>query len=579
MIIDEQTGYLQSIYYDAIQEFIVVNKKFNRLPDIIRNGLNVFIKFPNSVSTAIYLLKNNSFEFELNSYFPESEKNNLEKIFNSCVHNGIVGSALANGSISFGSSGFDELVTIAVPLVASFGVLGIALINTNDDTLIKTELNIATTLFSRVLSASLENVLLQHNLKATKSSLEQMVAAKTMDLAQSRRELNAIFDAVQTGIIVHDWDTFEITKINPVAEGLINLDGKEILGRKIHDFLEKIDYNDPDFSSESYKNFESYLINTNGDKIPIIRTTSFVSIGSAKKRIDCFIDITELKKYQEELKQINQTLELKVEERTQDLQILVKKLKEEIDQHHKVQQELKLLLDKEKELSQLKTRFVSMVSHEFRTPLTIVRSAAQMLEKYQDSLSDEERQEYLNRIMKTVDNLTDLIENMLFISREKEKVVETDITEQIDLIKFTENLINEFQTTLLQRRDIFFINIGYKNTVETNERLLRLILLNLLSNAAKYSSPDTPIDVKLYFNEDNFAYAIRDYGIGIPDDEQEKIFDLFYRAENVGKVSGSGIGLQVVLNAIKMLNGRLDFTSKINRGTTFTVTIPYSSGN
>ncbi|HOK15284.1 MAG TPA: PAS domain-containing protein, partial [Candidatus Kapabacteria bacterium] len=235
MIIDEQTGYLQSIYYDAIQEFIVVNKKFNRLPDIIRNGLNVFIKFPNSVSTAIYLLKNNSFEFELNSYFPESEKNNLEKIFNSCVHNGIVGSALANGSISFGSSGFDELVTIAVPLVASFGVLGIALINTNDDTLIKTELNIATTLFSRVLSASLENVLLQHNLKATKSSLEQMVAAKTMDLAQSRRELNAIFDAVQTGIIVHDWDTFEITKINPVAEGLINLDGREILGRKIYD--------------------------------------------------------------------------------------------------------------------------------------------------------------------------------------------------------------------------------------------------------------------------------------------------------------------------------------------------------
>jgi len=579
MIIGEHIGYLQSIYFDAIQEFIVMNKNFNRLPDLLKSGLNVFVKFPNSVSSAIYLLKNNSFEFELNSYFPESEKNNIEKIFNSCVHNGIIGEALANDAISYGSPGFDKLVTIAVPLVSSFGVMGIALINSNDDTLIKTELNIVTSLFSRVLSASLENVLLQQNLKATKSSLEQMVAAKTMDLTQSRRELNAIFDAVQTGIIIHNWDSLEIIKINPVAVELINLDEKDILGGKIYDFLEKIDYNDPDFSSETYKNFESYLINSNSEKIPIIRTTSFVNIGSTKKRIDCFIDITELKKYQEELKQINQTLELKVEERTQDLQILVKKLKDEIEQHHKVQKELKLMLDKEKELNQMKSRFVSMVSHEFRTPLTIVRSAAQMLEKYQNSLSDEEKQEYLNRIMKTVDNLTDLIENMLFISKEKDKGVETDNVEQIDLIQFTENLINEFQTTLLQRRDISFINIGYKNTIATNERLLRLILLNLLSNAAKYSSPDTPIDVKLYFNEDNFAYAIRDYGIGIPDDEQEKIFDLFYRADNVGKISGSGIGLQVVLNAIKMLNGKLDFTSKINRGTTFTVTIPYSSGN
>jgi len=576
---EEHPEYLQSIYFDAIQEFLEVNRNFKRLPDILGNGLNVLIKFPNSVSSAIYLAKNNTLEWELNSYLPETEKNNIEQIFNSCVQNGIISEALANGSIAYGSSNFDGLASVAVPLVASFGVIGISLINTNDNTPVTNDLKIATTLFSRVLSASMENVLLQQKLHATKSSLEQMVATKTMDLAQSRRELNAIFDAVQTGIILHDWDTFEITKINPVAEELIQLEEKEILGRKIYDFLEKIDYNDPDFSSEEYKNFESHLINSKGEKIPIIRTTSFVSIGSTKKRIDCFIDITQIKKYQEELKQINQTLELKVEERTQDLQILVKKLKDEIEQHNKVQKELKIMLDKEKELGQMKTRFVSMVSHEFRTPLTIVRSAAQMLGKYKDSLSEEEKHDYLSRIMKTVDNLTDLIENMLFISKEKDKIVEADNIEQIDLIQFTENLINEFQTTLLQKREIFFINIGYKNTVETNERLLRLILLNLLSNAAKYSPPSTPIDIKLYFNEDNFSYAIRDYGIGIPDDEQEKIFDLFYRADNVGKISGSGIGLQVVLNAVIMLNGKLDFTSKINRGTAFTVSIPYSAGN
>jgi signal transduction histidine kinase len=122
-----------------------------------------------------------------------------------------------------------------------------------------------------------------------------------------------------------------------------------------------------------------------------------------------------------------------------------------------VQKELKIMLDKEKELGQMKTRFVSMVSHEFRTPLTIVRSAAQMLGKYKDSLSEEEKHEYLSRIMKTVDNLTDLIENMLFISKEKDKIVEADNIEQIDLIQFTENLINEFQTTLLQKEKYFLL--------------------------------------------------------------------------------------------------------------------------
>lgn len=573
------TEYLQSIYFDAIQEFLEENRNFKRLPEILKNGLNVLIKFPNSVSAAVYLVKNESIEWELSSYLPDTEKNNIETIFSSCVQNGIIRDALANGSIAYGSSSFDGLITIAVPLIASFGVIGISLINTTENTQVTTDLKIVSTLFAKVISASLENVLLQQKLHATKSSLEQMVATKTMDLAQSRRELNAIFDAVQTGIILHDWDTFEILKINPVAQDLIKLDEKEILGQRIYNFLEKIDYNDPDFSSETYKNFESYLINANNEKIPIIRTLSFVSIGSTKKRIDCFIDITQLKQYQEELRQINQTLELKVEERTQDLQILVKRLKDEIEQHSKVQKELKIMLDKEKELGQMKTRFVSMVSHEFRTPLTVVRSAAQMLGKYKDSLSEQEKDEYLSRIIKTVDNLTDLIENMLFISKEKDKIVETDNIEEIDLIQFTENLINEFQTTLLHRREFFFINIGHKDTVNTNGKLLRLILLNLFSNAAKYSTPDTPIEVKLYFNEDNFAYAVRDYGIGIPDDEQEKIFDLFYRADNVGKISGSGIGLQVVLNAIKMLKGKLDFTSQINKGTTFTVTIPYITGS
>lgn len=579
MGIDYPIGYLQNIYYEAIQEYIANDKYLNRLPEVLRQGLNVFLKFPNADSAAIYLLRDGSFDFEMHSCFPEKKADEIGSIFNHHVHIGTIGEALATGNISIGSHESNKINTIAIPLVSSWGVLGLVLLNTTDANILNTELRAVTLLFSRILAANIENILLQQNLKATTSVLEQKVAAKTMDLAQSRRELKAIFDAVQTGIIIHDWDTFKITKINPVALDIIKIEENKILGRPIFDFLENIDYNSKKFSSETNYNFESYLINADGEKIPIIRTTSLVSFGTLKQRIDCFIDIAELKKYQDELKKINETLELKVQERTYDLQLLVKKLKDEIEQHHKVQKELKIMLDKEKELNQMKTRFVSMVSHEFRTPLTIIRSSAQMIAKYHDSLSNEEKLDYLNRILKTVDNLTDLIENVLFIGKEKESKNEIDTKEKVDLIQFTENLINEFQSTLLYRREINFSTIGYRDNVETNERYLRLILINLLSNAAKYSSQDSPIEVKLFFNDDNFAFQVLDYGIGIPEDEQEKIFDLFYRADNVGKISGSGIGLQVVLNSLQKLNGNLHLSSKLNKGTTFTATIPYNSEN
>jgi signal transduction histidine kinase len=575
MEIDYPIGYLQNIYYEAIQEYIANDKFLNRLPEVLRQGLNVFLKFPNTQSAAIFLLRDGSFDFELQSCYPEKSEVEIKELFNYYVHLGTIGEALATGNIATGSFENNGISSISVPLVASWGVLGLVLLNTTDASLLNTELKVSTQLFARILSSNIENILLQQNLKATTSVLEQKVAAKTMDLAQSRRELKAIFDAVQTGIIIHDWDTFKITKINPVALDLIKIEENKIIGRHIFEFLEQIDYNSKKFSSETNYNFESYLINIEGEKIPIIRTTSFVNLGTLKQRIDCFIDITELKKYQDELKKMNETLELKVQERTLDLQILVKKLKDEIEQHNKVQQELKFMLDKEKELNQMKTRFVSMVSHEFRTPLTVIRSAAQMIRKYHDSLTKEEKIDYLNRILGTVDNLTDLIENVLFIGKEKENKTEIDAKEKIDLIRFTENLINEFESTLLYRREINFSTIGYRDKVETNERYLRLILMNLLSNAAKYSSRDTPIELKLYFNDDNYTYQVTDYGIGIPEDEQEKIFELFYRAENVGKISGSGIGLQVVLNSLQKLNGNLDLSSKLNKGTTFTVTIPY----
>lgn len=564
-------------FFEHIEVYVSERKYIDRMPEIILQGLQVFTNYPNALAASLFMLKDNSYEFEHRFSVPQSKKDEFKVLFSRLIDSGIIGKALESGNIEVDNhkNGISNY-SVLVPLVVSWGIIGIVVIEIDPDS-VKVEnqiLNRMTSLLGGLFAGALENSILFKNLGTSKAVLEQKVAARTMDLAQSQRELKAILDSVQTGILVHEWESNQIIKANPVAVDLISVNHDEILGKPISNFLQEIDYSNPKYSALINKNFESFLINSRNELIPIIRTTSYVNLGSSKYRIECFLDITDRKKFEEELQKSNELLELKVEERTLDLQLLIKKLKDEIDEHSKVQAELKVMLDKEKELSEMKTRFVSMVSHEFRTPLTVIRSAAQMMNKFKSNLSPEEQDEYVMRVIKTVDTLTDLIENVLFIGKQSVQG-ESPTPSMLDLVSFTDNVINEFKLTLLKTREIIFTTIGFSNSLVTNEKLLRLILINLLSNAAKYSSNDTSIEMKLYLNKESFTYIVKDFGIGIPEEEQEKIFKLFYRADNVGRVAGTGIGLPVVLNSVQMLNGKIDLSSKINKGTIFTITIPH----
>jgi signal transduction histidine kinase len=230
-------------------------------------------------------------------------------------------------------------------------------------------------------------------------------------------------------------------------------------------------------------------------------------------------------------------------------------------------------LERERELSQLKSNFVSMVSHEFRTPLGIILSSAQILSDYLDQLASEERLEHLEAIAKNSKRMASLMEEVLVLSRvESGKLACAPAP--LDLPGFGRRLTDEVQSATAHTCPIEF-SVGTDCTgARADERLLRHILTNILTNAVKYSAPGTPVEFRLE-REDRFAVCrVRDRGIGIPEADLPGLFTAFHRGRNVGQTPGSGLGLVIVKRCVELHVGSIRIDSEAGRGTRVTVRLP-----
>jgi PAS domain S-box-containing protein len=557
-----------------IEQYVKNRAYTERINLVIADGVKVFSKLPYDNISSFYLLNDTSFEFEQNLCLPEEFGDSMETIYSDFIDNGNIGKVLESGKIHLYSLQNEPIksftTALVIPLKASWGVLGLVLILLKcDESDFDIDLLKLCSLHAGLFAGSLENTKLFINLNRSKLILEQKVAERTMDLAKSRRELRTIFDSVHSGIMVIDADTDYIIRINPVGETMIGLPENEILGSKREKFLSTVHFSGD--ARNSFTNFESEL-KTNKKTLPILRTISSINLGTQKFFIESFVDISDRKQRENELRKSNEILELKVEERTEDLQLLIHKLKEEIRIRERAESEARKMLAAEKELNEMKSKFVSMVSHEFRTPLTIIKSAAQLLDKFFVRLSEEEKKDYLSRIMKTVDIMTDLIENVIYIGKdEQNKHIRLS---KIKLKDFISMLVNDLKLTLGKGRTVNIKISTEEDYLNTDDKLLRLILLNLITNALKYSDETKHVNIDAAVFRDIAVISVEDFGIGIPEDEQEKIFDLFYRADNVGTISGTGLGMAVVLQSIKQLNGKIEVKSRKNIGSTFTFRIP-----
>ncbi len=279
------------------------------------------------------------------------------------------------------------------------------------------------------------------------------------------------------------------------------------------------------------------------------------------------------RKVNKELERINKSLDSIIKERT-------KELEQEIIERKKVEEKLKNALEQEKYLNKMKSHFVSIVSHEFRTPLAGIDSSLELIKlSLQNNNLFEQNKKFIMRIKKEIQKLLEMIVDVLLLG--KYETGKFDFTpNKIDVKASLERIIDEFEKSRPDRKLYFSFSCnGNPKLATLDENLFYHIINNLLSNAEKYTLTNDNPKVELNFYDDYYEITVRDKGIGIPEEEQKFIFNSFFRASNTTGINGTGLGLIIVKQFVELHKGKIDFESKINEGTTFKINLPYEINN
>jgi signal transduction histidine kinase len=247
-------------------------------------------------------------------------------------------------------------------------------------------------------------------------------------------------------------------------------------------------------------------------------------------------------------------------------------LQEAINELEKTKSELNNSLAKEQELGMLKSRFVSMASHEFRTPLATILSSLSLVKKYGEKNEIENQNRHIGKIKSSITNLTDILNDFLSVSKLEEGKVEL-ASEEFNLKTFITEIISELQGITKEGQTIRYTHTG-DELASLDKRLLKNIMFNLASNAIKFSPEGKPIEIESEVKASQIKITVKDSGIGISKEDQKHLFERFFRGNNAAHIQGTGLGLNIVSKYIELMNGSIEYSSEENKGTKFIISFP-----
>ncbi len=400
---------------------------------------------------------------------------------------------------------------------------------------------------------------------------------------------NLLFQAASEGIIVVDANQI-VVAANSAAENMFGYNKDELINQPLNVLIPReYHHNHPvhfnKFLDKSEKRQmghgrDLHGVRKDGSLFPVEAGLNPFKLDGEKYVMSLVIDITVRKETQKQIHELNSHLEEKINLRTLELSETVEKLKElnqdlgeEIKRRKEAEKKIKDALQKEKELSELKTKFLSLVSHEFKTPLSGILTSATLAEKYTKSEQQEKREKHLLTIRNKVHYLNNILNDFLSIERLDSGRGQYKFT-NFGLKRLLNEVIYNANITLKDGQEIKYPTDIEDVELHMDEKILELILSNLLGNAIKYSPENTTIELSLEFEGNYIIFKIKDQGRGIPEKDQKHIFERYFRAENALLDQGTGIGLNIAKTHLDNLGGSINFISKENHGTTFTVKVP-----
>ncbi len=351
--------------------------------------------------------------------------------------------------------------------------------------------------------------------------------------------LKEIINSAVDGIITID-TRGKIESANPAALKLFGYSEEEMIGNSINMLMPEPDQSLHNSYIDNYmrtgvggiigKGREVKGKRKDGTTFPFLLSISEINIEGRKVFTGIIHDISELKKVQDALR-------------------------------------------KERELNELKSRFVTMASHEFRTPLSTILSSVSLIAKYPDAKDHDKRDKHIQRIKNSVENLTSILNDFLSLSRlEEGRILLSPV--DINLLDLCDEIVDEMNSMTKHQQVIKHECKNCNHVLSLDKNVLKNIITNLLSNAIKYSPENSTITMTSMIDKQVINISVSDQGIGIPEDDKPHIFSRFFRAQNAGNIQGTGLGLNIVKKYLDLLNGNIVFVSEQNKGTTFTVFIP-----